>query len=108
MSTRTAQPAALWFVAAQVSAAVALGVAIVVLWVLARRAPYLMVGVLLALTLVMGWVVRPLAWKHAPADVLLSLSRGKIWVAWLALSAMGMALVAAVGWLARSRRGAPA
>jgi hypothetical protein len=58
-------------------------------------------GILLALALVMGWIVRPLAWRHAPVDVLLTIARGKIWVVWLALSMLGTVIVAAVGLVAR-------
>lgn len=86
--------------AAQVIGGIAVGLAIMGSWVIARRAPHLVAGVLMALALVMGWVVRPLAWRHAPVEVFL-IERGKIWVVWLALSLLGMALVAAAGLLVR-------
>jgi hypothetical protein len=86
--------------AAEVIGGIAIGVTLLSSWVIARRAPHLVAGVLLALALVMGWIVRPLAWRHAPVDVFL-IERGKIWVVWLALSVLGMAIVAAVGLLTR-------
>ena len=84
--------------AAQIIGGTAVGVTLLSSWVIARRAPHLVAGVLLALTLVMGWIVRPLAWRHAPVDVFL-IERGKIWIVWLALSVLGMAIVAAAGLL---------
>jgi hypothetical protein len=86
--------------AAQIIGGVAVGLAVIGSWVIARRAPHVVAGVLMALALVMGWLVRPLAWRHAPVDVFL-IERGKIWVVWLALSVLGMGLVAGAGWLAR-------
>jgi hypothetical protein len=86
--------------AAQIIGGIAVGLAVTGSWVIARRAPHLVAGVLMALALVMGWVVRPLAWRHAPVDVFL-IERGKIWAVWLALSVLGMGLVAGVGLLAR-------
>jgi hypothetical protein len=86
---------------AEVIGGIAVGLALVGAWLIARRAPHLVSVVLLALALVMCWVVRPLAWRHAPADVLLTIERGKIWIVWLALSVLGMAIVAAVGLLTR-------
>lgn len=71
---------------------------------IARRAPHLVVGVLMTLALVMGWVVRPLAWRHAPVDVFL-IERGKTWVVWLALSVLGMGVVASAAMLARRSAG---
>jgi hypothetical protein len=87
--------------AAVIVGGIAIGVTLFSSWVLAQRAPHLVAGVLLALALVMGWVVRPLAWRHAPGDVLLILERGKIWVVWLALNLLGTVIVAAVGLLVR-------
>ena len=78
----------------------ALGLAVIGAWLIAWRAPHLVAGLLVVLALVMGWLVRPLAWRHAPVDVFL-IERGKLWVAWLALSALGMGLVAGAGWLVR-------
>ena len=86
--------------AAQIIGCIAIGLAVVGSWVIARRAPHLVAGVLMALALVMGWVVRPLAWRHAPVDVFL-IERGKIWVVWLALSVFGIGIVAGAGMLAR-------
>lgn len=86
--------------AAQIIGGSAVGLAVIGSWVIARCAPHLVVGVLIALAPVMCWVVRPLAWRHAPVDVFL-IERGKIWVVWLALSVLGMGLVAGVGWLTR-------
>jgi hypothetical protein len=86
--------------AAEIIGGIAIGVTVLSSRVIARRAPHLVAGVLLALTLVMGWVVRPLAWRHAPVDVFL-IERGKIWIVWLALSVFGTVLVAAAGLLAR-------
>ena len=86
--------------AAQIIGGTAVGLAVIGSWVIARRAPHLVAGVLLVLALVMGWVVRPLAWRHAPVDVFL-IERGKIWVVWLALSVIGMGVVAGAGMLAR-------
>ena len=80
---------------------IALAVTVISSWVIARRAPHLVAGVLLVLALVMGWVVRPLSWQHAPVDVLLTIGRGKIWVVWLALSGLGMGIVAVAGFVAR-------
>jgi hypothetical protein len=85
---------------ARVVGGMALGTAVIGAWLIAGRAPHLVAGLLVVLALVMGWVVRPLAWRHAPADVFL-IERGKLWVAWLALSALGMGLVAGAGWLVR-------
>ena len=87
--------------AAEIIGGIAIGVTLLSSRGIARRAPHLVAGVLLALALVMGWVVRPLAWRHAPVDVLLTIERGKMWVVWLALSVLGMAIVAALGLLTR-------
>ena len=86
--------------AARIIGGIAVGFTVVGAWVIARRAPHLVAGVLVALALVMGWVVRPLAWRHAPPDVFL-IERGKIWVVWFMLSVIGMGLVAGAGLLAR-------
>jgi hypothetical protein len=83
---------------AQIVGVIALALAVVATRWMARRAPHLVAGVLAALALVMGWVVRPLAWRHAPLDVFL-IERGKIWVFWLGLSALGMVLVTGAGLL---------
>ena len=91
--------------AAEIIGGIAIGVTLLGSRVIARRAPHLVAGVLLALALVMGWVVRPLAWRHAPADVLLTIERGKIWVVWLALAVLGTVIVAAAGLLARRSAG---
>jgi hypothetical protein len=56
--------------AAQMISGAAVGLAVVGTCLVARRAPQLVVGFLVVLALVMGWVVRPLLWRHAPADVL--------------------------------------
>jgi hypothetical protein len=90
--------------AAEIIGGIAIGVTLLSSWVIARRAPHLVAGVLLALALVMGWIVRPLAWRHAPVDVFL-IERGKIWVVWLALSVLGTAIAAAAGLLARRSTG---
>jgi hypothetical protein len=71
--------------------------------VLARRTPHLVAGALIVLAVIMGWVVRPMAWRHAPVDVFL-IERGKIWVVWLGLSVLGIGLVAGVGLLVRRGR----
>ncbi len=84
----------------QVVGGMALGLAVIGAWLIARRAPHLVAGLLVVLALVMGGLVRPLAWRHAPVDVFL-IERGKLWVAWLALSALGIGLVAGAGWLVR-------
>jgi hypothetical protein len=86
---------------AQIIGGIAVGVTLLSSWVIARRAPHLVAGILVALALVMGWIVRPLAWRHAPVDVLLTIERGKTWVAWFALSVLGMGIVTAAGLLAR-------
>ena len=86
--------------AARIIGGMAVGLAILGSWVIARRAPHLVAGVLVVLALVMDWVVRPLAWRHAPVDVFL-IERGKIWVVWLALSVLGMWVVAGAGIVAR-------
>jgi hypothetical protein len=86
--------------AARTVGAIAVGLAVIGSWLIARRAPHLVAGILMVLAVVMGWVVRPLAWRHAPVDVFL-IERGKIWVVWLALSVFGMGLVAGAGLLAR-------
>jgi lysophospholipase L1-like esterase len=78
----------------------AVSLAIIGSWLLARRTPHLVAGVLILLALIMGWVVRPMAWRHAPVDVFL-IERGKIWVVWFGLSVLGIGVVAAVGFLAR-------
>jgi hypothetical protein len=87
-------------ITAQIMGGIALSLAAIGAWVLARRAPHLVAGVLVALAVVMGWVVRPLAWRRAPVDVFL-IERGKSWVVWLALSVLGMGLVAGAGLLVR-------
>ena len=84
--------------AAQIIGSIAVGLAVIGSWVIARCAPHLVAGVLIALALVMCWVVRPLAWRHAPVDVFL-IERGKIWVVWLALSVLGTVIVAGAGLL---------
>ena len=86
--------------AAQIIGCIAVCLTVVGSWVIARRAPHLVAGLLITLALFMGWVVRPLAWRHAPVDVFL-IERGKIWVVWLALSVLGMGIVARAGLLAR-------
>jgi hypothetical protein len=86
--------------AALIIGGIAVGATVIGSWVLARRAPHLVAGVLLALALVMGWVVRPLGWRHAPVDVFI-IERGKIWIVWLALSVLGTGIVAVAGLLAR-------
>jgi hypothetical protein len=90
--------------AARIVGGLAVGLAVLGAWLTARRVPHLVAGILLALAVVMGWVVRPLAWRHAPPDVFL-IERGKNWVVWLALSVIGMGLVAGAGLLVR--RSAP-
>lgn len=89
--------------AARIIGGSAIGLAILGARVIARRAPHLVAGVLLVLAVIMGWVVRPMAWRHAPVDVFL-IERGKIWVVWLGLSVLGIGLVAGVGLLVRRRR----
>jgi hypothetical protein len=91
--------------AAWIIGGIAIGVALIGAWLMARRAPHLVAGLLVVLAVVMGWVVRPLALRHAPVDVFL-IERGKIWVVWLALSVVGMGLVAGAG--LRVRRGGAA
>jgi hypothetical protein len=86
--------------AARIVGGIAIGVAVMGAWLIARRAPHLVAGVLVALAVVMGGVVRPLAWRHAPVDVFL-IERGKSWAVWLALSVLGMGLVAGAGVLVR-------
>jgi hypothetical protein len=91
--------------AAQIIGATGVGFTLAGSWVIARRAPHLVVGILMILALVMGGIVRPVAWRHAPVDVLLMMERGKTWVVWLALSVLGMVIVAGVGlWVRRSAR----
>ena len=75
---------------------VAVGLAAIASRVVAQRAPHLVASILVILAFVMGWVVRPLAWRHAPAD-LFAIERGKIWVVYLVLSVLGIILVAGVG-----------
>jgi hypothetical protein len=87
-------------VAAQILGGVALIAAVVSSRWIARRAPHLVAGVLVVLAFIMGWVVRPMAWRHAPIDIFL-FEDGKIWVFWLALSVLGVALVLSAGLLAR-------
>jgi hypothetical protein len=86
--------------AAQIIGGLALSLAVFSAWLIARRAPHIVVSVLVVLAAVMGWVVRPLAWRHAPPDVFL-IERGKVWVVWLVISVLGMILVAGAGFLAR-------
>lgn len=86
--------------AARVVGGLAVGLAVIGAALIARRAPHLVAGLLVVLAVVMDWVVRPLAWRHAPVDVFL-IERGKRWAVWLALSVLGMGLVAGAEWLVR-------
>jgi hypothetical protein len=86
--------------AARMVGGLAVGLTVIGAGLIARRAPHLVTGLLAVLALVMGWVVRPVAWRHAPVDVFL-IERGQLWVVWLALSLLGMGLVGAAGWLIR-------
>jgi hypothetical protein len=86
--------------AARIIGGLAVGLTVIGAGLIARRAPHLVTGLLAVLALVMGWVVRPVAWRHAPVDVFL-IERGKLWVVWLALNVLGMGLVGAAGWLVR-------